>query len=138
MADDVAATAPDLTALTVQLLSAYVANNKVEHGDLAGLIQSTRTALGAPEPAPAEAEAAPEPQPAFKRATSVAKSLADPDRIISMIDGRSYRTLTRHLKKHGLTPAEYRARYKLPADYPIIAPGYSEQRRQVARDTRQA
>lgn len=130
MAEAVAETTPDLTALTVQLLSAYVANNKVENGELAGLIQSTRRALAADD-APVAQEA--EPEPEFTRATTIRKSLADPGRFVSMIDGKSYRTLTRHLKTHGLTPAEYRARYKLPADYPTIAPGYSEQRREVAR-----
>ena len=49
-----------------------------------------------------------------------------------MIDGKPYKALKRHLTKHGLTPAGYRERYKLPANYPMVAPGYSEQRRDVA------
>jgi hypothetical protein len=63
----------------------------------------------------------------------VRKSLASPDRIISMIDGKPYRTLRRHLSTHGLTPDEYRARYKLKPDYPMVAPAYSEARRAMAK-----
>ena len=65
-------------------------------------------------------------------AVSVRKSLADPDRIISMIDGKPYRSLKRHLSRHGLTPDEYRARYGLKPDYPMVAPGYSAARREMA------
>ncbi len=117
----------DLTTLTVQLLSAYVSNNLVPSAELAGLIQSTRTALSgevaAVEPAP----------PEFAPATTARKSLASRDHIVSMIDGKRYKTLKRHLSTNGLTPAEYRDRYKLPKDYPMVAPGYSEQRREVAK-----
>lgn len=117
----------DLTALTVQLLSAYVANNQVPNDELPKLIAATREALGGrvePE--------APPPQE-YSRAVSVKASTASPDHIISMIDGRPYKSLRRHLKAAGLTPAEYIARYKLPKDYPMVAPGYSAQRREVAK-----
>ncbi len=118
---------PDLTSLAVQLLSAYVSNNTVPSNELAGLIHSTKAALaGDPavvEPTPAE----------HVPATTVRKSLASPDHIVSMIDGKPYKTLKRHLSSHGLTPAEYRDRYKLPNDYPMVAPGYSEHRRAVAQ-----
>lgn len=118
----------DLTTLTVQLLSAYVSNNTVPANELADLIGTTRTALAgkseqaAPEPAAQE----------YPRPVSIRKSLASPDFIISMIDGKPYKMLKRHLATHGLTPAEYRERYKLPKDYPIVAPTYAEQRRQTA------
>lgn len=118
---------PDLTSLTVQLLSAYVSNNTLESGELAGLIQSTRAALSGNQPA---AEPAP---PEFVPATTARKSLSSRDHIISMIDGKPYKTLKRHLSTHGLTPAEYRERYKLPRDYPMVASGYSEHRREVAQ-----
>jgi predicted transcriptional regulator len=62
-------------------------------------------------------------------AVSVRKSLANRDRIISMIDGKPYASLKRHLASHGLTPAEYRARFGLKPDYPMVAPGYSDRRR---------
>jgi predicted transcriptional regulator len=68
----------------------------------------------------------------FTPAVSVRKSLASRDHIISMIDGKPYRALRRHLSTHGLTPEEYRARYKLKPDYPMVAPAYSEQRRAMA------
>jgi len=55
------------------------------------------------------------------------------DGLISFIDGRSYKTLKRHLTAHGLTPERYRAQYGLPADYPMVAPGYAEQRSQIAK-----
>jgi len=118
---------PDLTALTVQLLSAYVSNNQVPSNEFPGLIQATLAALSG--------NIAPEAliEPAFTPATTVRKSLASRDHIISLIDGKPYKSLKRHLSSHGLTPAEYRARYNLPKDYPMVAPAYSEQRREVAQ-----
>jgi predicted transcriptional regulator len=61
------------------------------------------------------------------------KSLASPDHIISMIDGKPYRTLTRHLRTNGLTPDEYRQRFGLSHDYPMVAQSFSEERRALAR-----
>ncbi|WP_066684709.1 MucR family transcriptional regulator [Sphingomonas sp. CCH18-H6] len=69
----------------------------------------------------------------FTPAVSVRKSLASKDHIISMIDGKPYRTLRRHLSTHGLTPEEYRARYNLKSDYPMVAENYSAQRREMAK-----
>ena len=119
----------DLTSLTVELLSAFVSNNTIDHGDLAALIQTTHSALATIDaPPPQEA-----PIPEFAPAVSVRSSLGSRDHIISLIDGKPYKTLKRHLRGHGLSPAEYRERYKLPADYPMIAPTYSQQRRDVAK-----
>lgn len=120
----------DITALTVELLSAYVSNNQVPSNDLAALIQTTRAALQGEAASPVAVE---EPEPEFKPAVTVRKSIASPDRIISLIDGKSYKTLKRHLAGHGLTPAEYRERYNLPKSYPMVAPTYSEHRRAVAK-----
>jgi len=64
---------------------------------------------------------------------SARKSLSRRDAIISMIDGKPYKTLRRHLTGHGLTPEEYRERYGLKADYPMVAPEYSEARRAMAK-----
>ncbi len=61
------------------------------------------------------------------------KSLASPDHIISMIDGKPYRTLTRHLRTNGLTPDEYRERFGLSSDYPMVAQSFSEERRALAK-----
>ncbi|KTT96836.1 transcriptional regulator [Sphingomonas yabuuchiae] len=69
----------------------------------------------------------------YTPAVSVRKSLASSDHIISMIDGKPYKTLRRHLSTHGLTPEEYRERYSLKADYPMVAQSYSESRRAMAK-----
>lgn len=73
-----------------------------------------------------------ETAPEYTPATTVRRSLASKDHIISLIDGKPYKTLRRHLSGHGLTPADYRERYKLKADYPMVAPSYSEARRSMA------
>jgi predicted transcriptional regulator len=66
-------------------------------------------------------------------AVTARKSLASPDHIISMIDGKAYKTLRRHLATNGMTPSEYRERYNLKADYPMVAATYSESRRAMAK-----
>ena len=71
--------------------------------------------------------------PAYEPATTARKSLASPDHIISMIDGKKYRTLRRHLSTKGMTPEQYRERYNLKADYPMVAASYSEARRAMAK-----
>ena len=94
-----------------------------------GKMHDTVSALlgqgGEPETVEAPAEYTP--------AVSVRKSLASKDHIVSMIDGKPYKTLRRHLATHGLTPAEYRERYGLRADYPMVAENYSESRRAMAK-----
>ncbi len=69
----------------------------------------------------------------YTAAVTARKSLASKDHIISMIDGKSYKTLRRHLATHGMTPAEYRERYGLKPDYPMVAENYSESRRAMAK-----
>lgn len=64
---------------------------------------------------------------------TVRKSLASKDHIISLIDGKPYKTLRRHLSGHGLTPTQYRERYGLKADYPMVAETYSQTRRDMAK-----
>jgi predicted transcriptional regulator len=142
-------------SLTVALLSAYFANNTVPSGELPVLVERTRRALlgdaapakDGPSTTAGEAEAARPPvSPAekvvaetptapleYKPAVSIEESLASPDQILSLIDGKPYKALKRHLSTHGLTPAEYRSRYGLPVDYPLVAPSYSAARREVAR-----
>lgn len=121
-------TPSDVAALAVQLLSAYLANNTVPSQDLPELIRSTREALTR-EIAPAVEETAPEP---VVPAVSVRKSLASADHILSLIDGKPYKTLKRHLATHGLTPDSYRERYGLPASYPMVAPSFAARRREIA------
>lgn len=120
----------NLTGLTVELLGAYVSNNTLASEDLSKLIASTHAALAKLDAPVEEPAAAPEYTPAV----SIRKSLASPQHIISLIDGKPYKTLKRHLAKHGLTFAEYRERYKLPANYPAVSPAYSEHRRAVATE----
>ena len=118
----------DVAALTVQLLSAYLANNTVASEDLAGLIRTTRAAL-VEDTAPV----AKEPEaPTYTPAVSVRKSLASPDHIVSLLDGKPYKTLKRHLSANGLTPDQYRERFGLPASYPMVAPSFAAQRREIA------
>lgn len=117
---------PDLTRLTVDLLSAYFANNSVPSSELAALIDQTRSALAGESTSAAKAEI-------HKPAVSVEDSLASKEHILSLIDGKPYKSLKRHLANNGLTPAEYRVRYDLAADYPMVAPAYSEHRRAVAQ-----
>lgn len=69
----------------------------------------------------------------YTPAVTARKSLASPDHIISLIDGKSYKSLKRHLSSHGLTPVQYRERYGLKSDYPMVAPAYAETRRQLAK-----
>jgi predicted transcriptional regulator len=76
------------------------------------------------------AEAAPEAE--HVPAVSVRKSLSSRDHLISLIDGKPYKTLRRHLSKHGLTPDDYRKRYGLKPDYPMVATAYAETRRDLA------
>lgn len=112
--------------MTADIVANYVANNELPIGDVGGLITEVHAALVGLHPAPQPAALVHEP------ATTVRKSLANPAKIISMIDGRPYATLTRHLSAHGLTPQAYRERYKLPADYPMTAPDYSARRKELA------
>lgn len=71
-------------------------------------------------------------QGGFPPAVSIEESLASDDYILSMIDGRPYRSLTRHIARYGMTPAEYRRCFDLDHDYPMVAAGYSERRRELA------
>jgi predicted transcriptional regulator len=119
---------PNVAALTVQLLSAYLANNTVAHSDIADLVRATKAALLEEKPLePVEAAA-----PIHTPAVTARRSLASPDHILSLIDGKPYKTLKRHLSSHGLTPESYRQRYNLPFNYPMVAPGFAAERRAIA------
>jgi len=83
-------------------------------------------------PASVEAPAGEDAPSEHTPAVTVRKSLASKDHIISMIDGKPYKTLRRHLSTHGMTPEQYRERYNLRADYPMVAENYSEARRAMA------
>jgi len=118
----------ELVTLTADIVSAFVENNSVAVGDLPALITSTHNALaGLGQTAGAEPAA-----PEYVAAVTVRKSLSNPDFVISMIDGKAYKMLKRHLSGNGMTPEEYRARYNLPKDYPMVAATYTQTRRELA------
>jgi predicted transcriptional regulator len=119
----------NLLALTADIVAGYAAHNSVSGSDLPKLIQNTYQALSSLGEGSLDAAAPNEHLPAV----SVRKSLADPNFLVSLIDGKPYTALKRHLTKHGLTPEEYRQRYGLKADYPMTAPAYSEKRRTLAK-----
>jgi len=120
----------NLIVLASDIVSAYVSNNSVPVTDLGGLIGSVHQALSrlTGDVAPVAVEETIE-KPS---AAQIRKSITD-NAIISFIDGKSYKTLKRHLGTHGLDPHSYRQRYGLPADYPMVAPSYAAQRSALAK-----
>ena len=114
------------TNLTAEIVAAYVAQNKLAPSQLEPLIRSVHGALTHLGDAPADAASVDKARPA-----AIRRSIR-PDGLVSFIDGKTYKLLKRHLTTHGFTPAEYRARFGLPADYPMTAPGYSQQRSEFA------
>ena len=117
------------TELTIAWLSNP--NTRAEAKDVPEFLQQMHAAVNnLAAPAISEEQA---PQEEFTPAVSVRKSLASKDHIISLIDGKPYKTLRRHLSGHGLTPEQYRERYGLRADYPMVAESYSETRRAMAK-----
>ena len=119
--------------LAAELTMAWLSNpnTKVDAGDVAGVLRQMHEAVKSLS-APNEPEAAPAAEE-FTPAVSVRKSLASKDHIISLIDGRPYKALRRHLSGQGLTPDEYRARYGLKPDYPMVSESYSQVRREMAK-----
>jgi predicted transcriptional regulator len=121
------------TELTIAWLGNQ--NNRPATDDVPTFLRTmhaTITALANGSSAPASDVGDAPVEQEFTPAVSVRKSLASKDHIISLIDGKPYKALRRHLSTHGLTPEDYRRRYNLKADYPMVAPSYSEQRRQMA------
>lgn len=116
-----------LMELTSSIVSAYVSNNSVPAAELPNVIASVYNSMSniGPKPAPVEPEAR-------KPAISIKKSVT-PDYLVSLEDGKQYRALKRHLAKLGLTPDEYKAKWGLPKDYPMVAPAYSQRRSELAK-----
>lgn len=117
----------ELAELTADVVSAFVSNNAVSSAALPEIISSVHAALAALDhpPAPAEAE---RPVPAVPVKKSVTA-----DYLISLEDGRRYKSLKRHLGGRGLTPDQYRTKWGLASDYPMVAPNYAKQRSELAR-----
>ncbi len=118
------------TELTIAWLSNP--NTRASSDEVPGFLQKMHEAVSQLSTT-GQAVTSDEPASEYSPAVSVRKSLASKDHIISMIDGKPYKTLRRHLAGHGLTPAEYRQRYGLKPDYPMVAETYSEARRAMAK-----
>lgn len=135
MADDTALNSVELAAeLTIARLGNL--HNSVSADDVPAFLKTMHEAverLASNTNFGTDANAATRQEAAYTPAISVRKSLASPDHIISMIDGKPYRSLRRHLSTNGLTPDEYRQRYTLKADYPMVSPSYSESRRAMVK-----
>ena len=121
------------TELTIAWLSNP--NTRAQVGDVRDFLHAMFEAVSALATQPAADVTAPDSAPAqeYKPAVTVRRSLASPEHIISLIDGKPYKTLRRHLSGHGLTPEQYRKRYCLKHDYPMVAPAYGELRRALAK-----
>ncbi len=123
----------DIVDLATALTIAWLENShtRADAQDVLAFLCSMNDAVNGLVGGAAPAEA--EEQPLYEGAVSVGKSLANPDHILSMIDGKPYKSLKRHLSTNGLTPGEYRVRYNLKADYPMTAPTYSAARSEMAK-----
>ncbi|WP_109808805.1 MucR family transcriptional regulator [Sphingosinithalassobacter portus] len=116
-----------LVTLTADIVAAHVSNNSVAVSDLPLLIQNVHGALSGLSAEAAEPEVKQEP------AVSIRASVK-PDYIVCLEDGKKLKMLKRHLMTHyQMTPEQYRAKWNLPADYPMVAPNYAEQRRTLAK-----
>jgi predicted transcriptional regulator len=117
----------DLIGMTADIVSAFVSNNAIAAGSLPRLIAGVHGAL-----AGATQVVAPEPEPQAP-AVSIRKSIT-PDHIICLEDGKPFKSMKRHLfNKYGLTPEDYRAKWGLPKDYPMVAPNYAAARSEMAK-----
>jgi predicted transcriptional regulator len=117
-----------LIELTAEIVAAYVSNNSVAANDLPGVISQVHAALGGTT-TPVE-EVLEKPKPAV----TVRRSIQS-DHLVCLEDGQKYKSLKRHLmSNHGLTPEQYRERWELPADYPMVAPAYAEARSRLAKE----
>jgi len=115
-----------LIELTSEIVSAYVGNNSVQAGELPGLIRDIHSSLSS---LTGEGQAMAE----LKPAVSIKKSITD-DHIICLEDGKKFKSLKRHLKsKYDMSPEEYREKWGLPYDYPMVAPAYARERSRLAK-----
>jgi len=116
----------ELIELTADIISAFVSNNAVPVANLPDLIASVHQSLSGLGPAAAPVVQAPTP------AVNPKKSVF-PDHIVSLEDGRKFKSMKRHLGLLGMTPDEYRAKWGLPGDYPMVAPNYAARRSALAK-----
>ena len=116
-----------LITLTADIVAAHVSNNNLATSEVPALIQSIYGALSGLG-APVEPPAVEKPKGAVGLRASI-----KPDHLISMIDGKPYKMLRRHISGHGHTPESYRETYGLPRNYPMVAANYAESRRTLAK-----
>ena len=117
-----------LVEMTVDLVASYVERNHVQASELPALIATVHASLAGLGTAN---EVAPEPAKPVPP-VSIRKSVTD-NHLISLEDGKPYQALKRHLTKLGMTPAEYRAKWGLPTDYPMVSPAYARKRSELAK-----
>jgi len=116
-----------LLTLTADIVAAHVSNNSVAVNDLPNLIQNVHSALSGISGNAAAAEPKPEPKVSIRASVK-------PDYIVCLEDGKKLKMLKRHLMTHyNMTPDQYRQKWGLSADYPMVAPNYAEQRRNLAK-----
>ena len=126
MTDDTAS--GNYIELTAGIVSAYVSNNSVSANDIAGLINQVHAALL--RVSTGQSDAQPEP---LKPAVSIKKSIT-PDHLVCLEDGKKFKSLKRHLRtQYNMTPEQYRDKWGLAPDYPMVAPNYAEARSQLAK-----
>jgi predicted transcriptional regulator len=114
--------------LTAGIVSAYVSNNPVSAGDIPNLINQVHSALV--RVSGGQSDSAPEP---LKPAVSLKKSIT-PEYLICLEDGKKFKSLKRHLRtQYNMTPEQYRDKWGLPPDYPMVAPSYAAARSQLAK-----
>jgi predicted transcriptional regulator len=118
----------DLVEMAAEIVSAYVSANQVPPQDLPGLIRTVYLALNEVSgAAPASQDLTQEPAVAIKKSVT-------PDFIICLEDGKKFKSLKRHLRtRYAMTPDEYRAKWGLPHDYPMVAPNYAKERSNLAK-----
>ena len=118
----------ELIEMTAEIVSAYAGHNKIAPEELAGLIHKVFGTLAQISVGGA-AEAGPRPEPAV----SIRKSMT-PDYLICLEDGKKFKSLKRHLRTHyDLSPEQYREKWGLPRDYPVVAPNYAQARSKLAK-----
>lgn len=118
----------EILTLTGEIVAAYVSNNPVQAGDLPNIIKNIHATLGSLTGAPVA-----EIPTALKPAVPVKKSVT-PEYLICLEDGKKLKMLKRYLRsRYGLTPDQYRAKWNLPADYPMVASNYAAQRSEFAK-----
>ncbi|MCB2048099.1 MAG: MucR family transcriptional regulator [Novosphingobium sp.] len=116
-----------LITLTSDIVAAHVSNNNVSGEELPSLITNVYGALAGLGHVPVPVEERPEPPVSIRASVK-------PDYIVCLEDGKKLKMLKRHLMTHyGMTPEQYRQRWNLPSDYPMVAPNYAEKRRELAK-----